>query len=74
VIARDIAERSRQRQMEGYLFEARQEISSRKFTAALEILKHAEELDPAAPQGSRTDRIGRCRPGTRAPPQRAGQA
>jgi len=36
--------------MEGYLFEARQEISSRKFTAALEILKHAEELDPAAPQ------------------------
>jgi serine/threonine-protein kinase len=50
VISRDIAERSRQRQMEGYLFEARQEISSRKFTAALEILKHAEELDPAAPQ------------------------
>ena len=50
VISRDIAERSRQRQMEGYLFEARQEISSRKFTAALEILKHAEELDPVAPQ------------------------
>ena len=49
-ITRDIAERSRQRLMEGFLFEARQEITSRKFTAALEILKRAEELDPAAPQ------------------------
>jgi len=50
VIQRDWTERSRQRQLENYLFEARQDISSRKFTAALEILKLAEELDPHAPQ------------------------
>jgi hypothetical protein len=36
--------------MEGYLLEARQQISSRKFTAAMDILKRAEELDPVAPQ------------------------
>jgi eukaryotic-like serine/threonine-protein kinase len=50
LISRDIEESARQRQMEGYLVEARQQISSRKFTAALDILKRAEELDPAAPQ------------------------
>jgi serine/threonine protein kinase len=50
VIQRDWVERSRQRQLENYLFEARQDISSRKFTAALEILKLAEDLDPKAPQ------------------------
>src|SRR5579862_5218604 len=50
VIQRDWTERSRQRQLENYLFEARQDISSRKFTAALEILKLAETLDPSAPQ------------------------
>jgi serine/threonine protein kinase len=50
LISRDIEERSRQREIEGYLSEARQQISSRRFTAALEILKRAEELDPAAPQ------------------------
>jgi serine/threonine-protein kinase len=50
VIQRDWTERARQRQLENYLFEARQDISSRKFTAALEILKLAEALDPNAPQ------------------------
>ncbi len=50
LISRDIEERARQQQMEGYLSEARQQISSRKFTAALDILKRAEELDPGAPQ------------------------
>jgi hypothetical protein len=50
MIIRDIEERARQQQMEGYLQEARQELSSRRFTAALMILKRAEELDPAAPQ------------------------
>ncbi len=50
LISRDIEERARQRQMEGYLLEARQQISSRKFTAAMDILKRAEELDPVAPQ------------------------
>jgi serine/threonine protein kinase len=50
VIQRDWVERSRQRQLENYLFQARQDISSRKFTAALETLKLAEAIDPKAPQ------------------------
>ncbi len=50
LIHRDSVERSRQRQMENYLADARQEISARRFTAALEILKDAEALDPKAPQ------------------------
>ncbi len=50
VIHRDWVERSRQRQMESYLADARQQISVRRFTAALEILKDAEALDPQAPQ------------------------
>lgn len=49
-IHRDWVERSRQRQLENYLYEARQDISSRKFTAALDILKLAQGLDPDAPQ------------------------
>jgi serine/threonine-protein kinase len=50
LISRELEERSRQQQMEACLREARQEISSRRFTGALEILKRAEELDPTAPQ------------------------
>jgi serine/threonine protein kinase len=50
LISRDIETRSRQIQMEGYLQEARQDISSRKFTSALEILKRADELDASVPQ------------------------
>lgn len=50
LIQRDWVEVSRQRQMESYLAEAQQEISARRFTAALEILKDAETLDPKAPQ------------------------
>ncbi len=50
LIHRDWVERSRQKQMENYLADARQEISARRFTAALEILKDAEQLDPKAPQ------------------------
>jgi len=50
LIHRDWVERSRQRQMEGFLFQARQEISSRNFSAALDILKKAEALEPEAPQ------------------------
>ncbi len=44
------AERTRQRQLENYLEQARRDISSRKFTAALELLQQAQALDPAAPQ------------------------
>jgi eukaryotic-like serine/threonine-protein kinase len=49
-IQRDWSERSRLREIESYLEQARKEITSRKFTAALELLKQAEALDPAAPQ------------------------
>ncbi|HWZ78319.1 MAG TPA: protein kinase [Candidatus Sulfotelmatobacter sp.] len=50
VIQREWLERSRQRQIETYLFQARQHISARKFTDALERLKLAQGLDPGAPQ------------------------
>ena len=50
LIHRDWVERSRQKQMDSFLADARQEISARRFTAALEILKEAEALDPKAPQ------------------------
>jgi hypothetical protein len=50
LISREMEERARHEQVEGYLLEARQELSSRKFTAALVMLKLAEELDPASPQ------------------------
>jgi serine/threonine protein kinase len=49
-IQREWAERSRQRQVENYLDQARREISARNFTSALEILKQADSLDPNAPQ------------------------
>jgi serine/threonine-protein kinase len=50
LISREFEERSRRRQIDGYVREARQEISSRRFTAAFEILRQAEELDPFAPE------------------------
>jgi eukaryotic-like serine/threonine-protein kinase len=50
LIHRDWEERSRQRQMENFLGKARDEISARRFTAALEILKEAQAIDPDAPQ------------------------
>jgi serine/threonine protein kinase len=49
LISREILERARQRQIENYLKDARQEISSRKFAGAIETLRRAEELDPNAP-------------------------
>src|SRR4029077_2758093 len=49
-IENEWAERTRQRQLENYLEQARRDISSRKFTAALELLQQAQALDPAAPQ------------------------
>jgi eukaryotic-like serine/threonine-protein kinase len=50
LISQEIEEHSQQNQVEGYLKEASQEISSQRFTVALEILKRAQQLDPAAPQ------------------------
>ena len=46
----DWAERERRREIEGYVEQARRQISSRKFTAALELLKQAEALAPQAPE------------------------
>jgi eukaryotic-like serine/threonine-protein kinase len=49
-VQREWVERSRQRQVEGYLEQARREIAARNFAAALEILKQSDVLDPDAPQ------------------------
>jgi eukaryotic-like serine/threonine-protein kinase len=49
-IDRDLEERERQRQVEGLLDEARKQMGGRKFTAALDLLREAQKLDPAAPQ------------------------
>jgi eukaryotic-like serine/threonine-protein kinase len=49
-IERDLEERERQRQVEGLLDEARRQMSGRKFTAALNLLREAQKLDPSTPQ------------------------
>jgi eukaryotic-like serine/threonine-protein kinase len=49
LISREMEEHTRHRQVEGLLCEARQQISSRNFTGALEILQQAEELEPTSP-------------------------
>ncbi len=48
-ISREIAERDKQLQLQKFMGEARKQISSRHFTAALQLLKQAESIDPAAP-------------------------
>ncbi|HLK32615.1 MAG TPA: protein kinase, partial [Terriglobales bacterium] len=48
-ICREIAERDKQLQVQKFLGEARKQISSRQFTAALHVLKEAESIDPAVP-------------------------
>jgi serine/threonine-protein kinase len=50
VIQREWLERTRHRQIETYLFQARQHISARNFSEAIETLKLAEVLDREAPQ------------------------
>jgi len=49
IIAREIAEHNKLKQVQGLLDEARKRIASRSFTAALEVLKQAELLSPTAP-------------------------
>ncbi len=44
------AKRRRQQQVEGLLDEARKQMVGRRFTAALDLLKEAQKLDPSAPQ------------------------
>src|SRR5579883_1478580 len=50
LVQREWAERARQQQIENYVSTARQEIAARRFTAALEVLRQAQTLDPDAPQ------------------------
>ena len=49
IITREIAEQNTQRQVQGFLDEARNRIASRSFTAALDVLKKAEMLAPNVP-------------------------
>src|SRR5207237_1435184 len=49
-IAKELSERSKQKQLQGLLEEARKDISGRKFTAAFEVLKKAETVDPSSPE------------------------
>jgi hypothetical protein len=49
IIAREIAEHNKLKQVQGLLDEARKRIASRSFTAALDVLKKADMLAPAAP-------------------------
>ncbi len=48
VMAREVAERAKLKQIQTFVEEARKQISSRRFTAALEVLKKAATLDPGA--------------------------
>ena len=50
VIRREWEERSRREQVGNLVDSARKEIASRRFTAALDVLKEAETLDPNAPE------------------------
>ena len=49
-IERDLEERERQQQVDGLLDDARKQMVGRRFTAALDLLKEAQQLDPSAPQ------------------------
>ncbi len=48
IVSKELADRSKRRAVEALLNDARKEVSGRRFTAALELLKKAQELDPGA--------------------------
>jgi eukaryotic-like serine/threonine-protein kinase len=50
MIQKELEERLKQKRMENLLEAARKEITSRRYTAAFDILKEAEKIDPDAPQ------------------------
>jgi serine/threonine-protein kinase len=50
MIQKELEERLKQRRLENLLEAARKEITNRRYTAAFDILKEAEKLDPDAPQ------------------------
>jgi eukaryotic-like serine/threonine-protein kinase len=47
---KELSESSKQKQMQGFIDEARRDISARKFTAAFEVLKKAEAIDSSSPE------------------------
>ena len=47
-ISKEVTEKTKQRQLQSLLDEARKDISARKFTAAFEVLKKAESIDAAS--------------------------
>ena len=49
-ISKELKDKARQKELKGFLEEARRDITGRKFTAAFEILKRAEQLDPSSPE------------------------
>lgn len=49
-IAKELADRRKHQQLQTFLDEARRDISSRKFTAAFDVLKKAEQIDQASPE------------------------
>jgi serine/threonine protein kinase len=49
IVSKELADRSKRQAVEALLNEARQEVSARRFTAALDLLKKAEVIDPGAP-------------------------
>ncbi len=49
IVSKELADRSKRRAVESLLNDARREVTGRRFTAALELLKKAQALDPGAP-------------------------
>jgi serine/threonine-protein kinase len=49
-VAKELSEHKKQAQVQGFLDEARKDISQRKFTAAFDALKKAEEIDASSPE------------------------
>jgi serine/threonine protein kinase len=50
IVSKELAERSKRRAIEVLVGEAQKEVSARRFTEALEVLRRAEQLDPGAPE------------------------
>ena len=49
-LAKEFSEKSKQKELQSFIDEARKDISSRKFTAAFEVLKKAEAIDASSPE------------------------
>src|SRR5579859_1658991 len=49
-ISKEVSEKTRQKQLQNLLDEARRDISARKFTAAFDVLKKAESIDATSPE------------------------